>query len=239
MSSELELIERDDGTLVLPTNADPAYAEHRALGFRRYAVALDVGGRGEDPSAMCIIKAERRPFLTGRGFEQALTPLKLTTVWTDTAKLDEAVDVVDWSVSVLRKLKNWRFCFDATGMGAPLEGLYQQAKVPATPMVMTAGATFTRDGSRVRVSKNLLFENAATCLENGTSLIAHDLPEKDELIREAQSVEFKETSAGNLTLQGGGRGHHADRWVAHCLATFLETHVAPQRMSVGKLRGYY
>lgn len=234
-----EIIERPDGTLSLPTNADPAAAGAQVLGFRRFAVALDVGGRGDDPSAMCIIKAERRPYLTGRGFEQALTPLKLTTVWTDTAKLEEATDVVDWSLSVLRKLKNWRFCFDATGMGAPLESLYQQAKVPATPMVMTAGATFTKDGPRIRVSKNLLFENAAACLENGTSQIAHDLPEKDELLREAQSVEFKVTSAGNLTLAGGGRGHHADRWVAHCLATFLETHVAPQRMSVGKLRGYY
>ena len=69
--------------------------------------------------------------------------------------------------------------------------------------------------------------------------VAHDLPEKDELLHEAQSVEFKQTSAGNLTLAGGGRGHHADRFVAMCLGAFLETHIAPQRMEVGKLRGYY
>lgn len=234
-----ELIERNDGTLVLPTNADPAGIGHQKIGFRRLSVALDVGGRGDDPSALTIIKAESRPFLTGNGWQQMLTPPKFTVVWTETAKLDEATDVVDWVVSVLQKLKHWRFAFDATGMGAPLESLFSQAKVAATPIVMTAGATFSRDGSRVRVSKNLLFENAATCLENGTLSIASDLPEREALLREIQSVEFQTTSAGNLTLQGGGRGHHADRFVAMCLALFAETHVAPQRFEVGKIRNYF
>jgi hypothetical protein len=234
-----EVVERDDGTLVLPTNADPAGAGHQKVGFRRLSVALDVGGRGDDPSAMAIIRAESRPYLTGTGWEQRLTPPRYTVVWTETAKLAEATDVVDWSVSVLRKLRNWRFSFDATGMGAPLESLFAQAKVAATPFVMTAGATFSRDGARVRVSKNLLFENAATCLENGTLTIASDLPERDALLREIQSVEFAQTSAGNLTLQGGGRGHHADRFVAMCLALFAETHTPQQRVEVVRLRGYY
>lgn len=234
-----EVVERDDGRLLLPTNADPASIGHEKVGFRRLSVALDVGGRGEDPSAITIIRAESRPYMTGRGWEQALTPPKYTVVWTETAKLAEATDVVDWTVSILRRLKNWRFSFDCTGMGAPLESMFSQAKVAATPFVMTAGAAHSRDGRRIRVAKNLLFENAATCLENGSLSIACDLPEREALLREIQSVEFQTTSAGNLTLQGGGRGHHADRFVAMCIALFSETHVAPQRFEVGKLQGYY
>ena len=234
-----ELIESDDGTLIMPTSSDPAAAGHSVKGFRRYAVGLDVGGRGEDPSALAIIKAESRPFMTGRGWEQALTAPEYTVVYTETAKLDEAVDVIDWVASILRKLKNWTLTMDATGMGAPLVGLFEQAKVPVNAVTMTAGSSINRKGNRITCSKNVLFENAATCLENGSLRIAHDLPEKEELIRESTSVEFKMTSAGNLTLQGGGRGHHADRFVAMCLALLSETHFAPRSIEVSHLRGYW
>lgn len=70
MSSEI--IEREDGSLVLPSSADPAVAMYQAVGFRRFSVGLDVG-RYTDPSALCIIKAESKPYFTGRGFEQKLT----------------------------------------------------------------------------------------------------------------------------------------------------------------------
>ncbi len=232
-----ELIEREDGTLVLRTNADPAGAGHRQLGFRRLSVGLDVGGRGADPSALSIIKAESVPYQTGRGFEQALSPTQYTVVYTETAKLDEGVDVVEWTVSVLRKLKNWTFTMDATGMGAPLVGLFEQAKVPVNAVTMTAGASINRKGNRITCSKNLMFENIATCLENGTLQIAHDLPEKEELIREIMSVEYAQSSSGALRLQGGGKGHHADLMVASSLALLSETHIAPQRFEVAKLQG--
>lgn len=47
------------------------------------------------------------------------------------------------------------------------------------------------------------------------------------------------TSAGNLVLQGGGRGHHADRFVAMSLALLNETHLGTRQMIVSDLRGYY
>jgi len=234
-----DIIELPDGRLVLPTNADPAGAGHTAYGFRRYSVGLDVGGRGEDPSALSIIKAESRPFMTGRGWEQALTAPRYTIVYTETAKLNEGVDVIDWTVSILRKLINSTLSMDATGMCAPLVGLFEQAKVPTHAVTMTAGSSVSRKGNRINVSKNVLFENAATCFENGTLQIAHDLPEKDDLIREVTSVEFAQTSAGNMTLKAGGTGHHADRWVATCLALLAETHFAPRRLATAKLSGYF
>ena len=115
-----DLIELEHGALVLPTNADPAGAGHRRVGWRRFAVGLDVGGRGDDPSALCIIKSESRPFLTGHGWEQALTPPQYSVVFTETMRCAEATDVVEWVVGRLGQLKNWRFIFDASGLGAPL-----------------------------------------------------------------------------------------------------------------------
>lgn len=236
-----DLIERDDGTLVLPTNADPAGAGYQRLGFRRYAVGLDVGGRGDDPSALVVIKAESRPYMTGHGWNQALTPPEYTVVYSETARLDEATDVVDWTVSRLLKMKNWHLTFDMSGMGAPLLSMFQAAKVPCLGVTITAGSSFDRKGNTARVSKSLLFENAATCLETGRLRIATGLPEseKQALLAEMQSVEYSETSAGNLTLKAGGRGHHADRFSALCLALIAETHMAPQTMEVRQLRGYY
>jgi phage FluMu gp28-like protein len=234
-----DLIEREDGTLALRTPADPAAADQQAVGWRRYSVGLDVGGRGEDPSALCIVKSECLPYLTGRGWEQALCAPRYSVVYTETARLPEATDVIDWTVSKLRQLKNWRLTFDATGMGAPLVSMFEQAKVDALAVTMTAGAAITREGNRVRVSKNLLLENAAAKFETGELIIAHDLPEHLDLIREVSSVEFAQTSAGNLTLQSGGRGHHADRFVALCLALLAETHIGARSISVTKLRGFY
>jgi hypothetical protein len=234
-----DIIERDDGTLVLPTNADPAGAGHQRLGFRRLSVGLDVGGRGNDPSALTIVKAESRPYLTGRGWEQALTPPKYTIVYTESARLAEATDVVDWTVAILRKLKHWRLTFDASGLGAPLVSMFSHAKVPALGVTFTAGSTFNRNGNTATVSKTLAYENLASKFETGELIIAHDLPERQELLNELQSIEYAESSSGRLTLKAGGRGHHADRVSALVLSLIAETQIAPQRMSVGKLRGYF
>lgn len=234
-----KLIERRDGTLVLPTNADPAAAGCQVLGWRRYSVGLDVGGRGDDPSALTVIRSESRPYLTGNGFEQALVPPQYTVVYTETVKLGEATDLVDWTVGKLQQLKNWRLTFDATGMGAPLRSMFEQANVPCTAVTMTAGSTINRKGSSATVSKNVLFENAATKFETGELVIAHNLPEREALVREISSVEFAVTSAGNMTLQSSGRGHHADRFVSTALALIAETHLPEQRMTTTKLANYW
>ena len=239
MSFDYPLVERPDGTLVLNTPPDPAATLHQRLGYRRLTVGLDVGGRGEDPSAVSVIRSTAIPYLTGRGWEQALRPPQHTVVYTETARLAEATDVVDWIVATLRKLRNASFFFDATGMGAPLASMFAQAKVAATPVIMTAGANIRREGGRINVSKNLLLENLAIGLENGSLRIAHDLPERDELAREISSIEYQVTSAGNLTLRGGGRGHHADRVIASAIALLGETHGGSQSIEVRRLRGWF
>lgn len=230
----------ETGELILPTNADPAGAGHQVIGYRRFILGLDVGGRGDDPSALSIVKAEAIPFLTGNGFEQALRPPSFTVVYTEAAKLPEATDVVDWVVKKLQQLPaSTRFGFDATGLGAPLASLFEQAKVEAVPVTMTAGSSVTVKDGRMNISKNVLFEECATCFENGTLRIAGDLPERDELIREITSIEWKLTSAGNATLAAGGRGHHADRFCATAIAVAVEQHCASQTFTETKLINYW
>lgn len=234
-----ELIYMDDGTILLPSNSDPATHGHVARGWLRYSVGLDLGGRGEDPSALVVLKSESKPYYTGRGWEQALTEPQYTVVFTETLHTPEATDVVDWLVKRLGQLKNWRLAVDGSGLGGPVVSMIEQAGIAVTSVTMTAGSSINRKGSRVTCSKNVLFENAASLFETGQLIIAHDLPEKQALMNEIQSVQLAMTSAGNLVLQGGGRGHHADRFVAMSLALLNETHLGTRQMIVSDLRGYY
>ena len=236
MSSEI--IEREDGSLVLPSSADPAVAMYQAVGFRRFSVGLDVG-RYTDPSALCSIKSESKPYFTGRGFEQKLTQPQYSIVYTETVKNLDYTDLVDMVVARLRKLKHWNLLCDASGMGGPVVSLFHQASVRCTGVTITAGSTITRDGSKVTCSKNLLLENLATQIENGSCVIAHDLPGRDQLLQEIAAFELTFTSAGNPVLQGGGKGHHSDTAIAAALALLGETHLAPRQMEVRKLQGFY
>lgn len=233
------VIERPDGKLILPTNADPAAAGCSVIGFKRYSVGVDLGGRGDDPSALVVVKAEQRPYMTGRGFEQALTPPEYTVVFTETLNTPEATDTVDWLAKRLGQLRNWRLLVDQSGLGGPVVSMIEQAGIAVTGVTMTAGAAISQKGNSVNVSKNLLFENTSTVLEGGQLIIAHDLPEKEELINECMSIQLTTTSSGNTVLASSGRGHHADRFVALSLAILGETHLTPQGMSFQKMRGYF
>lgn len=99
-------------------------------------------------------------------------------------------------------------------------------------VTMTAGASLSRKGRDVTVAKTLLLENLAVGLETGALTIAHDLPGKQDLLNEVASFELASTSAGNLVLQGGGKGHHADRAISLALAYLSVTHLDSGSMPV-------
>ena len=103
---------------------------------------------------------------------------------------------------------------NATGLGAPFCDVLTEGGIDHLAITMTAGASWTRRGHRVTVSKNLLLETLASGFETRALAIAHDLPLRAELITEIASFELATTQAGNLVLQGGGKGHHADMAVA-------------------------
>ena len=55
------MIERPDGTLVLPTHGDPAH--ERVEGYRRYWLGCDLGRN--DPSALVLLSDEQVPHWEG------------------------------------------------------------------------------------------------------------------------------------------------------------------------------
>lgn len=210
-----------DGRVCLPSNADPAAAGHVVYGWSAHRCGLDLGR--SDPSALVVVRDECFPEFTGRGFEQRLGPRRLTVVWQEAVQIYSYTDLADYVARRLSKIPNWTLATDASGLGAPFVSVLEQAGIETWSVVMTAGSNLTKTGKTVHVAKSLLLENLATHLENGSLTIAHDLKGKQDLLTEIASFELATTSAGNLTLQGGGRGHHADRAIACALALLSAT----------------
>lgn len=232
-----DVVERSDGTLVLPSNADPACLMHQVLGWRRYAVGLDLGRN--DPTALVVLQSECVPEFTGRGFEQRLRAPTYTVVFTETIRVYEYTAIADFLAKRLGQLKNWTLAIDASGLGQPFSSTLRQAGIPHFGVVMTAGSSLNRKGYDVTCSKTLLIENMATHLETGSLTIADDLPGKQELLNEIASFELAATSSGNLVLAGGGKGHHADQAVATSLALLVETHLGGQQFTTSKISNWH
>jgi len=128
---------------------------------------------------------------------------------------------------------------DASGLGQPFSSTLRLAGISHYGVTMTAGSAINRNGYDVTCSKSLLIENLATHLETGSLTIASDLPGRQGLLNEIASFELTATSAGNLVLAGGGKGHHADQAVACALALLAETHLGSQRITTSKISNYY
>ena len=83
-----------------------------------------------------------------------------------------------------------------------------------------------------------MLENMAVGLETQALTVAHDLGGKQDLLNEIASFELASTSAGNLVLQGGGKGHHADRAIATALAYLSATHLDTYQGGQHRLMGW-
>ena len=224
-----DLIYHKDGRVTLPSNADPAAAGTRIDGWVRHHVGMDLGRN--DPSAIVVIRDECLPEFTGSGFQQRLGPRRATVVFEETIQLYSYTDLADFLARRLHKVPNWTLTIDASGLGQPFSSVLDQAGIEHKAVVITAGANLTQEGNVVRVAKTLLIENLAAGIETGGLTIASDLPGKQDFLNEVASFELASTSAGNLILQGGGKGHHADRAIAAALAylrvTHLHSHAGP------------
>ena len=74
-----------------------------------------------------------------------------------------------------------------------------------------------------RFAETTAVEPLASGFETRALAIAHDLPLRTALTTEIASFELATTQAGNLVLQGGGKGHHADMAIALALAWFASS----------------
>ena len=225
-----------DGRVVLPSNADPAAAGTVVHGWVRQHVGMDLGRN--DPSAIVVIRDECYPQFTGRGFEQELGERKCTVVFQETIQLYSYTDLADFLARRLGQIPNWSLAIDASGLGAPFASTLDNAGIEHFAVVMTAGSNLSRKGKDVTCAKTLLLENMAVGLETGALTVAHDLNGKQDLLNEIASFELASTSSGNLVLQGGGKGHHADRAIATALAYLSVTHLDTYQGGEHRLRGW-
>jgi len=226
-----------DGRVCLPSNADPAAVGTVVYGWLRHRVGLDLGRN--DPSALVVIRDECYPEFSGVGFQQQLGKQKCTVVFHETVQLYSYTDLADYVANRLAQIPHWTLAVDASGLGAPFSSQLELAGIEHHACIMTAGAKLSQDGKDVTVAKTLLLENLATGLETGDLTIAHDLPDRQQLLNEIASFELASTSSGNLVLQGGGKGHHADRAIATALAYLSATHLEQEGVyGLRKLRGW-
>lgn len=225
-----------DGRIVLPSNADPAAAGMSINGWVRHHVGMDLGRN--DPSAIVVIRDECYPQFTGRGFEQELGERRCTVVFQETIQLYSYTDLADFLAKRLNQIPHWSLAIDASGLGAPFSSTLDNAGIEHHAVVMTAGSKLSGKGKDVTVAKTLLLENMAVGLETGALTVAHDLDGKQDLLNEIASFELASTSAGNLVLQGGGKGHHADRAIALALAYLSATHLDTYTGGQHRLTGW-
>jgi hypothetical protein len=226
-----------DGRIVLPSNADPAAAGCTVFGWSRHSVGLDLGRN--DPSAIVVVRDECYPEFTGIGFKQRLGPRRCTVVFQESVQLYAYTDLADYLRRRLDQIPHWDLTIDASGLGQPFSDVLNQAGIEHWAVTMTAGANLSRKGRVVTCAKTLLLENMAAGIETGALQIAHDLPGKQDLLNEVASFELASTSSGNLVLQGGGKGHHADRAIALALAYLKCTHLDAQAVNVHRLANWF
>jgi len=225
-----------DGRVVLPSNADPAAANTVVCGWLKHHVGMDLGRN--DPSAIVVIRDECYPQFTGRGFEQELGERRCTVVFQETIQLYSYTDLADFLAKRLNKIPHWTLAIDASGLGAPFSSTLDNAGIDHFAVVMTAGSNLTRKGKDVSCAKTVLLENMAVGIETGALTVAHDLDGKQDLLNEIASFELASTSVGNLVLQGGGKGHHADRAIATALAYLSATHLDTYQGGQHRLTGW-
>ena len=232
-----ELIHLDGGRVALKSHNDPAV--ERVLGHDRFFLGLDLGRN--DPSALCLLHDKQYPEW-GQGGRQVLGLRTRTVVFADRIRATAYTDIAAHVASMLAKPDlqgRTKLCVDATGLGAPFCDVLTQGGVDHLAMTMTAGASWSRDGHRVTVSKNTLLETLASGFETSALAIAHDLPLRAELMAEIASFELATTAAGNLVLQGGGKGHHADMAISLALAFFASERLLPGFTGVGYIENWY
>ena len=148
-------------------------------------------------------------------------------------------DLADYLARRLAQIPHWSLAIDASGLGQPFSSTLSQAGIDHWAVVMTAGSSLHRKGKDVTIAKTVLIENLAVGLETGALTVADDLPHKNDLLNEIASFELASTSAGNLVLQGGGKGHHADRAIATALAYLQVTHLEANQVGVHRIANWY
>ncbi len=232
-----ELDYLDHGRVILPTNADPAIV--CVEGYERFYLGLDLGR--SDPTALVLLRDRQLPewpppCARSSGYGHPRSSMRTTS---ERRPIRTSRTIWPSYISKSDLIGRTQLCVDATDLGAPFCDVLTEGGIDHLAITMTAGASWTRRGHRVTVSKNLLLETLASGFETRALAITHDLPLKAELIIETASFELATTQAGNFVLQAGGKGHHADMAVALALAWFASSCLVGRVVDEVRLTNWY
>ena len=108
---------------------------------------------------------------------------------------------------------------DLTGVGRPIFDMFVYSGISPLGVLITAGASETRDGPICGVPKLTLVSRLQALLHEGRLKILRELAEAETLVRELQDFRVEFTAAGHLTFNAR-TGKHDDLVLALAIAVW-------------------
>jgi len=231
-----ELIERADGSLVLPTANDPAI--RRAIGWRRFWLGVDLA-QAQDWTALVVVSDECAPIWDGG--VQALGARKRAIVFADRFRAVAYPDVVSHVIATMTRAPlagRTHLVIDATGLGRVVSDLLSEARIDHTAIQIVVGQEWRSKGRFVNVGKHALLECLSVRFAASELTIASGLQLHAELMAELETFRLETSRAGNPVITQGQAGHHhGDLSIATACAVFASEHLVPQPIETVKLKG--
>lgn len=238
MPQVLNLTYHLDGRVTNDTGNDPAAP--RVVGYERFFIGVDLAQAGDFTSTV-VIKDSCLPTIIDRRVQ--LGPRERTVVFADKFKGVSYVAVVDYLVR-LKTAQPFagrsQLLIDGTGLGRVVSDMLEEQNIPHTPITMTAGADWKRNGRYVNASKTLMIENTSVLFSSGDLKFAHDLQMREEIEQDLATFTLTTTNAGNqIITQARNANGHSDTAIALICASFGSQYLVPGIVGEAKLRGYY
>lgn len=236
--NDLDLIFKDDGTVINETGQDPAIP--RVEGYQRFWIAADLG-QANDFTAIVGIKDECLPILDADGV--ILGPRQRTVVYADKFRGVSYVDVCDHLIR-LTEAKPFagkaELIIDGTSLGRVVSDMLWNQSTDHRAIQMTGGQSWSSDHGRyVNAGKTFMIENTSVLFSSGDLKFAHDLPLRDEIEADLASFSLTTTHAGNqIITQKRSSAGHGDLGIALIVGAFASQYVSAQKIIVSHLQGW-
>jgi hypothetical protein len=128
-------------------------------------------------------------------------------------------NVVSYVAQLLSRFPGATLTIDATGCGKPVADMFVFSGVNPRLVMITGGATETRNGNVSYVPKLVLISQLQALLHAGRLRILRQLPEAETLVRELQDFRVQYSDAGSMMFNARS-GRHDDLVLALSLAVW-------------------
>lgn len=182
-----------------------------------FIVGLDLG-QAKDYTAIAVLeRTNSAPWIPYNPLEYHLRHLERPTLGTTYPAIVQRVAYLldAWPLAGCAAL-----VVDATGVGAPVVDLLNNAGLRPIALTITGGDAASTDGASWRVPKRQLVSNLQILFQSGRLKIAEGIPEAPVLVRELLNFRAKVSAAGADTYEAWREGDHDDLVLAVAMATY-------------------